>query len=235
MRNGPDRIAGLRFRPGLIAQKGRTTHGKRVALDREFIRSRNDSHDRGGVLVIVVRVMASRYKKIPPNTVGIFFGRRYKGPENQIRGFRIVAGGGSLLWPIVEQLQMMSTAAFQVEINEQGIPNRDNVKINVRGVASCKISNLEADLFNAAQAFLGKSEEEVQLFARTSFWATGASIIGKLSIDEILRNRNVFNRQVVDESTEELKRLGIQVITLVIQDVNNTATDTSMSRQTSRG
>ena len=42
--------------------------------------------------IIVVRVMASRYKKIPPNTVGIFLAG-VKGPDNQIRGFRIVAGG----------------------------------------------------------------------------------------------------------------------------------------------
>ena len=47
------------------------------------------------------------------------------------------------------------------------------------------------------------------------------AIIGKLSIDEIHINCERFNRQVVDESTEELKRLGIQVITLVIQDVND--------------
>ncbi len=47
------------------------------------------------------------------------------------------------------------------------------------------------------------------------------SIIGKLDIDELLRQRDTFNRRVIEESTEELKRLGIQVITLVIQEVND--------------
>src|SRR6266487_522137 len=86
--------------------------------------------------VIVVRVMASRYKKVPPNAVGIFYGRKYKwvDPSDgkvKVRGFRIVAGGGSLLLPIVENLELLSTAAFQTEIAENDIPNRDNVKINV--------------------------------------------------------------------------------------------------------
>ena len=27
--------------------------------------------------IIVLRVIASRYKKIPPNAVGIFYGRKY--------------------------------------------------------------------------------------------------------------------------------------------------------------
>src|SRR5688572_26025295 len=73
--------------------------------------------------VIVVRVMASRYKKIPPNSVGIFYGRKYTwidptDGKPKKRGFRIVAGGGSLLLPIVEELQELSTAAFQTEIAE---------------------------------------------------------------------------------------------------------------------
>src|SRR4051794_38294556 len=68
--------------------------------------------------LIVPRVMASRYKKIAPNTIGIFYGRRYKWTDptdgkSLVRGFRIVAGGGSLLWPLVEDYQELSTAAFQ--------------------------------------------------------------------------------------------------------------------------
>ncbi len=174
--------------------------------------------------IIVVRVMASRYKKIPPNMVGIFFGRKYKyvdpsdGRTKQ-RGFRIVAGGGSLLWPIFEHLQMMSTAAFQSGIEENDIPNRDNVKISVKGVATCKISTAPEDLHNAAMAFLGKEADEIGTFVRNILIGHLRSIIGKLDIDEILRQRDTFNRRVIEESTEELKRLGIQVITLVIQDV----------------
>ncbi|HEY5909712.1 MAG TPA: SPFH domain-containing protein [Verrucomicrobiae bacterium] len=176
--------------------------------------------------VIVVRVMASRYKKIPPNEVGIFFGRKYRyvdpsdGKTKQ-RGFRIVAGGGSLLWPIVEHLKNMSTAAFQFAIEENDIPNRDNVKINVRGVATCKISTAPEDLHNAAMAFLGKEASEICDFVKNILTGHLRSIIGKLDIDEILRQRDTFNRRVIEESTEELRRLGVQVITLVIQEVND--------------
>src|SRR4029077_12528376 len=119
--------------------------------------------------IIVIRVMASRYKKIAPNYIGIFYGRKYKwtDPEDgkqKVRGFRIVAGGGSLLWPLVEEYQELSTAAFQTEIKEQTIPNKDNVKISVDGIATCKISSAPEDLHNAAMAFLGKDEGHVNEF-----------------------------------------------------------------------
>jgi flotillin len=176
--------------------------------------------------IIVVRVMASRYKKIAPNKVGIFYGRKYTWVDptdgkSKKRGFRIVAGGGSLLLPIVEELQELSTAAFQTEISENDIPNHDNVKINVKGVATCKISNAPEDLNNAAMAFLGKTDDDIKGFVNNILIGHLRSIIGKLDIDEILRQRDTFNRRVIEESTEELKRLGIQVITLVIQEVSD--------------
>ena len=176
--------------------------------------------------LIVLRVMASRYKKIPPGYVGIFYGRKYRYIDSdgapRSRGFKVVPAGGKVLVPLVEEMQVLSTAAFQTEIKEDDIPNHDNVKINVKGVATCKISTAqEEDLTNAAMAFLGKTDEDIKGFVLNILIGHLRSIIGKLDIDEILRQRDTFNRRVIEESTEELKRLGIQVITLVITDVKD--------------
>jgi flotillin len=175
--------------------------------------------------VVVVWAMASRYKKIPPNQVGIFYGRKYKflTPDGKLqhRGFRVVAGGGALLWPIIEHFQPMSTAVSQVEIDEHDIPNKDNVKISARGVATYKIETTQESLHNAAAAFLGKTDDELARIVRNILQGHLRSIIGKLNINEILRDRDAFNKKVVEESTEELRRLGIQIITLVIQEVTD--------------
>jgi flotillin len=175
--------------------------------------------------VVVVWAMASRYKKIPPNQVGIFYGRKYKyldaDGKLQHRGFRVVAGGGALLWPIIEHFQLMSTGVSQVEIDEHDIPNKDNVKISARGVATYKIETTQESLHNAAAAFLGKTEDELARIVRNILQGHLRSIIGKLNISEILRDRDAFNKKVVEESTEELRRLGIQIITLVIQEVTD--------------
>ena len=175
--------------------------------------------------IIVIKVMASRYKKIPPNEVGIFYGRRYRSVDSEgkvsHRGFRVVAGGGALVWPVIEHFQPMSTSVTQVEIDEHDIPNKDNVKISAKGVATFKIETTQESLHNAAAAFLGKSDEELARIVRNILQGHLRSIIGKLNINEILRDRDEFNKKVVEESTEELKRLGIQIITLVIQEVTD--------------
>jgi len=173
--------------------------------------------------VIVIWAMATRYKRIPPNQVGIFYGRKYRYIDAegslQHRGFRVVAGGGALLWPIVEHFQLMSTSVSQVEIDEHDIPNKDNVRISAKGVATYKIDTTQESLHNAAAAFLGKTDDEVARIVRNILQGHLQSIIGKLNINEILRDWDALNKKVVEESTGQLRRLGIQIITLVIQEV----------------
>ncbi len=178
--------------------------------------------------LLVMKFIASRYKKIPPGRVGIFYGRKYsqtittEGGEKQTitLGFQVVSGGGRVLMPFVESYESMSTEIFQVDIDEKGIPNMDNVKINAKGVATCKISTKLEELINAAQSFLGK-QNEIAPSVEKILKGHLRSIIGKMDIDGLLRKRDEFNKQVVDESTNELKRLGIEIVTLVIQDIND--------------
>ncbi|MEI6236460.1 MAG: SPFH domain-containing protein [Planctomycetota bacterium] len=171
--------------------------------------------------IVTIYQVASRYKKFSPNEVGIFYGRKYKGLDGHEVGFRVVSGGGALQLPIVESLQVMSTAVFQFAIDETGIPNKDNVRVEVKGVATCKISTAAEDLRSAAAAFLGKEPDAIESMVKNILTGHLRSIIGKMTIDEILRNRDTFNKNIVTESAEEIKRLGVQVITIVIQDVND--------------
>jgi flotillin len=48
------------------------------------------------------------------------------------------------------------------------------------------------------------------------------SIIAGLTVEQILRDRAEFNKKVLEESADEFRKLGIQIITLVVQDVKDT-------------
>ncbi len=176
-------------------------------------------------VIFIVKALAGRYIKVPPNAVAVFFGRKYKyqaeDGSTQSRGFQILTGGGKVLLPIVERYEIMSTAAFQVEISEHNIPSAKNVGIDVHCVATCRMSNVPEDLANAVTAFLGKDDMYVKTFLQEILKGHLRSIIGKLEIDQLLRQRDDFNRQVLSESAEEFKRLGVQIVTLVIQEVKD--------------
>jgi flotillin len=183
--------------------------------------------------VVALKVAASRYKKIPPGKVGIFYGMKYKDEKGNVKGFMVMSGGGRIQRPLVEGYLEIPTTSFQVEINESGIPNKDNVKLTVPGVATCKISTKPEDLNNAIDALIDKltqeadpkrgqmNENPIEEFVRNILKGHLRSIIGKLDIDELLRKRDEFNKRVVEESKQELSTFGIDLQNLVIQDIKD--------------
>jgi len=177
-------------------------------------------------LAVVGVVVASRYKTVPPNAIGVFYGRKYAAKDAQgnaiERGFKIVTGGGKILLPIVEQYQVMSTAAFQVEIEEMDVPTAKNVPVQIKAVATCRISSNPDEQSNAVQAFLGKQPQEIAMTVLEVLRGHMRSIIAGLTVEQILRDRAEFNKKVLEESADEFRKLGIQIITLVVQDVKDT-------------
>lgn len=176
-------------------------------------------------LVVVGLVVASRYKTIPPNAIGVFYGRKYVTKDSEgnhiERGFKIVTGGGKILLPVVERYQTMTTEAFQVGINENGVPTAKNVPVKIEAMATCRISSNPDEQANAVQAFLGKTPEAISQIISEILRGHVRSIIAGLSVEAILRDRAEFNKKVLEESADEFKKLGIQIITLVVQDVSD--------------
>jgi flotillin len=172
-------------------------------------------------------IVATRYKRVPPNAIGVFYGRKYSvvvdgpsGPQKITRGFRIVTGGGSILWPVVERYQEMSTAVFQVDVAESAIPTKKNVPVNVVGTATCRISPNLDEQSNAVQAFLGKEQREIDETIKAILRGHVRTIIGKLEVEELLRDRTQFNKMVLEESAQEFRQIGV-LVSLVLNDVRD--------------
>src|SRR3989344_3129543 len=156
------------------------------------------------VFLVIMKVISSRYKKFGPGEMGIFYGRKYKQkmPDGTIQelGLKVVVGGGKILIPFVENYARMSTLPFQVPIQETGIPNKDNVRVNVKCVATCKISTQPDDVINAAQSFVGKNDADVKSFGG-NFLKGQFSLIGrKMEYNIFFGERENFQKQGCEEA-----------------------------------
>lgn len=179
--------------------------------------------------VALALVVTSRWKTAAPNTLLVRYGRKYSytytdaAGAQQIgeRGFKTITGGGAFIVPVVEQYQMMSTAAFQVSIHETGVPTAKNVPVAIEAMATCRISPNPDEQANAVQAFLGKTPDVIAKTISEILRGHVRSIIAGLTVEQILRDRSEFNQRVLHESADEFKRLGVQIITLVVQDVSD--------------
>jgi len=93
--------------------------------------------------------------------------------------------------------------------------------VTVSGVATCRISPVPEEQMNAVQNFLGKDLEEIKGMIGQILRGHLRSIVGGLQVEELLRERSKFNELVLKECGPELARMGIKILTLVVQDVKD--------------
>lgn len=175
-------------------------------------------------LIFIAKAMTKRYMRIPPNVIGVIFGKKRKvtgaGGETMEVGFKLVNGGSVFVMPIFESYAEMSTQVFQIDIAENDVPSRKNVGVTVASVATCSVSPIGEEQVNAVKNFLNNEAEMKEMIGKI-LRGHLRSIVGGLEIEELLRERTKFNTMVINECSGELSRLGIKIHTFVINDVKD--------------
>src|SRR5437870_10305451 len=122
------------------------------------------------VIVIFMAIWASRYTKVGPNQVLIVSGRkhRYADPDGtvQMRGFRVVKGGGTFVIPVIEKVDLLSLELLTIDVQqEQDVYTSKGVPVRVDGVAQLKVKGDDISIATAAEQFLSKTTDEIKSVA----------------------------------------------------------------------
>jgi flotillin len=155
--------------------------------------------------------------KVPaPNEALLISGSKRRREDTQ---FRIVTGHGSFVLPVKQKARMLSLALQESEIVEDCITNQ-GIRLNVRAVAAFKIGDDPASIANAARRFLSEQDRMEVLVGRV-FAGHLRSIIGGLTVEQIIRERDRVAQEVKDGSHTEMEKLGIVVDALEIQEIED--------------
>ena len=133
--------------------------------------------------------------------------------------FRIVTGHGSFVLPVKQRARILSLALREAEIVEECITNQ-GIRLNVRAVAAFKVGDDQASIANAARRFLSEQDRMEVLVGRV-FAGHLRSIIGGLTVEQIIRERDRVAQEVKDGSHGEMEKLGIVVDALEIQEIED--------------
>lgn len=133
--------------------------------------------------------------------------------------FRIVTGHGSFVVPVKQRARILSLALREAEIVEECITNQ-GIRLNVRAVAAFKVGDDQASIANAARRFLSEQDRMEVLVGRV-FAGHLRSIIGGLTVEQIIRERDRVAQEVKDGSHGEMEKLGIVVDALEIQEIED--------------
>ncbi len=173
------------------------------------------------VVLVVFMTAVRNYIKVPPNKVAVFFGRKHRTPDGATVGFRLITGGASLRWPIFESVSYLDLNIFSIDLDVRDVPNKDGVLVSVQAVANVKIRSDEVSLTAAAERFLSRSTDDIKQMAYKNLEGHLRSIVGRLTVEEIVRDRAKFNQEVLTEAAADLAKIGLGVDVLTIQKVSD--------------
>jgi uncharacterized membrane protein YqiK len=133
--------------------------------------------------------------------------------------FRIITGHGSFVVPVIRKARVLSLALREAEISEECITNQ-GIRLHVRAVAAFKVGDDPASIANAARRFLSEQDRMEVLVGRV-FAGHLRSIIGGLTVEQIIRERDRVAQEIKDGSHAEMEKLGIVVDALEIQEIED--------------
>ncbi|MDH6131256.1 flotillin [Kitasatospora sp. MAA4] len=151
-----------------------------------------------------------------PNEALLISGSKRQAQDTQ---FRIVTGHGSFVMPIKQKARMLSLALREAEISEDCV-TQQGIRLNVRAVTVFKVGDDSVSISNAARRFLAEQDRMEELVGRI-FAGHLRSIIGGLTVEQIIRERDRVAQEVKAGSHNEMEKLGIVVDALQIQEIED--------------
>ncbi|MFG2387771.1 flotillin family protein [Streptomyces lavendulae] len=178
------------------------------------------------LLVLLALVVITRYKVAGPSEAFIITGRRGKrstDPETgristDTTGQKVVVGGGVFVVPFVQQRYTLDLSSRHIPIAVRGAVTLRGIKANLEGVAIVKVGGNEDAIRAAAQRFL-QQQDGIVGFTQEVLSGALRAIVGRMSVEDIIRDRAAFAGQVAEEAEASLSGQGLVLDAFQIQDI----------------
>ena len=169
------------------------------------------------------------YRVPDPDEAMLISGRKSRSDNTP---FRVVTGHGTFVMPVFlvgvqrsgtnmlfRRARFMTLSMCEAEVNEVCV-TKQGISLNVRAVIAFKVGNDPESIVNAAQRFLSDQDQMSVLTGRI-FAGHLRSIVGSMTVEEIVTERQRLATEVLDGSKEEMARIGLHVDSLQIQSIDD--------------
>lgn len=160
---------------------------------------------------IAVGLFLRNYIKVPPDKAAVISGRNHKLADGSIVGSRMVRGGATFRWPLLERVDYLDLTPMKIETRTAGAITKEGVQLTVKAVAVVKIGSDDESLRNASERFLSMDEQaRLELISET-LTAHLRAICCTMTVEEINGDRQTFSQKMIGEALPDLKKMGIVI------------------------
>jgi flotillin len=133
--------------------------------------------------------------------------------------FRVVTGHGAWVMPGLRRVRYLTLSMQEAEVVEQCV-TKQGITLNVRAVIAFKVGNDPESIVNAGPRFLS-DQDQMSILTGRIFAGHLRSIIGSMTVEEIVTERQKLATEVLDGSKAEMINLGLVVDSLQIQSIDD--------------
>ena len=159
---------------------------------------------------------ASRYKKCPSDRILVVYGKVSSG-----KSAHCLHGGAAFIWPIIQDYQFLDLTPMPIEINLQGALSKQNIRVNTPSTFTVGIATEPGVMENAAERLLGLQLTEIKELAKDIIFGQMRVVIATMNIEEINSDRDKLIANIASGVEVELKKVGLRLINVNIQDVTD--------------
>src|SRR6201992_2387368 len=151
-----------------------------------------------------------------PDQAMLISGGKAKGTEAP---FKVVTGRGAYVMPMFRNVRFITLSMSESEVQENCV-TKQGIALQVKAVIAFKVGNDTESIVNASQRFLSDQSQMAVLTGRI-FSGHLRSIIGSMTVEEIVTERQKLASEVLDGSKEEMVKIGLSVDALQIQSIDD--------------
>jgi flotillin len=182
------------------------------------------------IVALLVFYVASRYRVANANEALIVAGSqgaKVRDERGQLitpagdKGVKVVVGGGTFVMPLIHRVGRLKLTVRQIDVVLGDAVTSQGIKVKVQGVATFKIGRDVESLRNAAERFLDAKDEHVDSIVKNVLEGSLRSIVGRLTIEELIMDRQKLQQEVQDAAKGDLSSSGLQIDAFTIQSISD--------------
>ncbi len=133
--------------------------------------------------------------------------------------FKVVIGTRAFVPPVIRSVSFLTLAMQEAEVAEKCVTQK-GITLEVKAVIAFKVANDTPSIVNAAQRFLS-DQSQMPILTGRIFAGHLRSIVGSMTVEQIIMERQKLATEVLDASKEEMAKLGLLVDSLQISSIDD--------------
>lgn len=169
------------------------------------------------VILLTIIGILSRYKKCPSDKILVVYGKTSGNTPSKIHH-----GGGTFIWPVIQDYTFMSLNPIQLQVEVSGVSSQ-MIKVTIPVTLTTAIATEPEVMQNAANRFLSATPPEVEKQIKEILIGEMRSLMATMTIEDINSDREAFIGAAKRNIETELNKVGYKIININTSDIDDDA------------